>query len=118
MAWRPTRFLIEGMLDNTRPGKITGWMTFVGKKEKVTFDLEGDFQRDIRGAKIRFRGKAEGDVKKAREYMKGFGRYQIGKAGDMTAGFVPLERGLGNCYLEWFSKKNSRVVIELEQNRV
>jgi len=39
MAWRPTEYLIEGRLDNTAPGKVTGWMTFAGLKEKVTFDL-------------------------------------------------------------------------------
>jgi len=39
MAWRPTRFLIEGMLDNTQPKKVTGWMKFAGLNEKVTFDL-------------------------------------------------------------------------------
>src|SRR5207244_2413334 len=55
MAWRPTQYLLEGELDNTVPGKVTGWMRFVGLKRQVTFDLKGDFHRDIRGAKIRFR---------------------------------------------------------------
>jgi len=39
MAWRPTEYLIEGELDNTNPGKVTGWMRFAGLKDKVTFDL-------------------------------------------------------------------------------
>ena len=39
MAWRPTEYLIEGELDNTTPGKVTGWMSFAGMKEKVTFDI-------------------------------------------------------------------------------
>lgn len=86
MAWRPTRFLVEGMLDNTKPNKVTGCMKFVGLKEKVTFDLEGDFHRDIRGVKIRFTGDATGDTKQARQYMKGFARHQRGEVGDMTAG--------------------------------
>ena len=34
MAWRPTRYLIEGELNNTVLGKITGWMKFAGIKEK------------------------------------------------------------------------------------
>ena len=50
MAWRPMRFLIEGVLDNTVRGKVTGWMRFVGLQGKVTFDLDGNFHRDIRGA--------------------------------------------------------------------
>ena len=52
MAWRPNEQFIEGVLDNTVPGKVTGWMRFAGMKEKVVFDLEGNFHRDIRGAKV------------------------------------------------------------------
>jgi len=29
MAFRPTRFLIEGELDNTCQGKVTGWMNSI-----------------------------------------------------------------------------------------
>ena len=66
MAWRPTRYLIEGELDNTVPGKVTGWMEFAGMDGKVTFDLTGDFHRDIRGAKIHFVGQGQ----KARPYSR------------------------------------------------
>jgi hypothetical protein len=123
MAWRPARFLIEGMLDNTRPKKVTGWMKFAGLKERVTFDLEGDFHRDIRGARIRFTGDAEGGPEKAgteeaKEYMKDFAQHQTGKAGDMTAGLPPADYVSGYCYLEWYSEENGRVVIELDQNKV
>ena len=117
MAWRPTRFLIEGMLDNTRPKMVRGWMKFVGVKGKVTFDLEGDFHRDIRGAIICFTGDAEGNIKEAREYMKDFARHQTGKVGDMTAGLPPRDY-VDYCYLEWFSKENGRIVIELDQDKV
>jgi len=51
MAWRPHEFLIEGELDNSNPGKVTGWMKFVGLDGTVHFDLQGNFRRDIRGAK-------------------------------------------------------------------
>ena len=54
MAWRPTEHLIDGELDNTNPGKVRGWMRFAGMKSKMMFDLNGNFHRDIRGAKIRF----------------------------------------------------------------
>jgi len=65
MAWRPTTCLQEGELDNSCPNKVTGWMKFAGLKEKVTFELEGNFHRDIRGAKIYFTGDAyEGDFPK------------------------------------------------------
>ena len=39
MAWRTSEQFIEGVLDNTVPGKVTGWMQFAGMKEKVVFDL-------------------------------------------------------------------------------
>ncbi len=52
MAWRPTDVFIEGVLDNRIQGKITGWMLFAGMKDKVMFDLEGNFHRDIRGAMV------------------------------------------------------------------
>lgn len=61
MAWRPTTLLIEGMLDNTTPGKVTGWMKFAGMKEKVTFDLEGNFHGaldalDLKSAELKSGG--------------------------------------------------------------
>jgi len=37
MAWRPTAYLIEGELDNTASGKVTGWMRFAGIKEKASY---------------------------------------------------------------------------------
>jgi hypothetical protein len=117
MAWRPTRFLVEGMLDNTKTNKVTGWMKFVGVKSKVTFDLEGDFHRDIRGAIICFTGDAKAESKEAQEYMKDFAQHQTGKVGDMTAGLPPRDY-VDYCYLEWFSKENGRIVIELEQDKV
>jgi len=118
MAWRPTRFLIEGVLDNSTLNKVTGWMRFAGMKEKVIFDLEGNFHRDIRGAKIRFRGSAVNNNEEAEKYMEDFCQRQIGKVGDMTAGLPPEDYVSGQCYLEWYSNENGRVVIELEQKQV
>ena len=115
MAWRPTEYLLEGELDNTCPNKVTGWMKFAGLKEKVTFDLEGNFHRDIRRAKIRFTGDAyEGDFPEdAEKYMEGFAVQQTGKAGDITAGLPPHDYG-SSPYIEVYSDQNGRVVIELE----
>jgi len=115
MAWRPTSCLQEGELDNTCPNKVTGWMKFAGLKEKVTFELEGNFHRDIRGAKIHFTGDAyEGDFPEdAEKYMEGFALTQSGKAGDITAGLPPQDYGSAP-YVEWYGHQNGRVVIELE----
>ena len=102
MAWRPTQYLQEGELDNTRPNKVTGWMKFAGIKEKVTFDLTGDFHRDIRGAKIHFTGDAYEDSMDIDSdgYFDGFGRHQTGNAGDITAGLPPCDYGSTPYYAE------------------
>jgi len=125
MAWRPNENLIEGELDNTVPGKVTGWMRFLGMDEPVRFQLEGDFHRDIRGGKIRLRNSGpldrsqSGPVPEAesRSYMKGFSPVQTGKAGDITAGLPPQDYS-SYPYIEWYSGQNGRVVLELEPGQV
>jgi len=119
MAFRPTQYLIEGALDNTNPGKVTGWMRFVGLKEKVTFDLEGNFHRDIRGAKFHFIGDAYEDSVDidSGNYFDGFAQHQKGKVGDITAGLPPYDYG-NRPYVEWFGSENGRVVLELEPVQV
>lgn len=119
MAWRPTSYLQEGELDNSCPNKVTGWMKFAGLKEKVTFKLEGNFHRDIRGAKIYFTGDAyEGDFPEdAEKYMEGFALTQSGKAGDITAGLPPQDYS-STPYLEFYTEQNGRIVIELEPVQV
>ena len=115
MAWRPTQYLIEGELDNTCPNKVTGWMTFAGMKDKVTFGLEGNFHRDIRGAMIHFRGDAyedQADIDPG-DYFAGFAQHQTGKAGDITAGLPPHDYGT-RPYVEIYSEQNGRIVLELE----
>ena len=119
MAWRVSAYLVEGELDNTQPGKITGWMRFAGLKEQVTCDLKGDFHRDIRGAKIRFQGDAyETDAPAdAEQYMEGFASHQEGHVGDITAGLPPADY-VAYPYVEWYGQENGRVLIELEPVQV
>ena len=117
MAWRPTRYLLEGELDNTTTGKVTGWMRFAGMKNKVTFDLKGDFHRDIRGTRIRFAGDGEEEDVEAASYMEGFAEHQRGKVGDITAGLPPHDYGKAP-YVEIYSEENGRIVIELEPVQV
>jgi hypothetical protein len=119
MAWRPNECFIEGVLDNTVPGKVTGWMQFRGLSEKVTFDLDGNFHRDIRGAKIHLRGDGnKADESEAQNYMSGFALHQTGNAGDITAGLPPYDYVKNEVYVEWYGNENGRVVIELEQSQV
>jgi len=118
MAWRPTEQLIVGELDNTVQGKVTGWMQFAGMKEKMMFNLEGNFHKDIRGAKIRLRGEGDlFDVQKATEYMQGFSAMQKGKVGDMTAGRPPQDYAK-YPYFEWYSEDSGRCVLELGPEQV
>jgi hypothetical protein len=117
MAWRPSEYLIEGELDNTTPGKVTGWMRFAGLKKKVTFDLNGNFHRDIRGAKIRLRGEGCEDNQEAASYMEGFATRQTGEVGDMTAGRSPRDY-CAYPYYEWYGDDNGRVVVELDTDQV
>ena len=119
MAWRISESLIEGELDNTQPGKVTGWMQFAGMEEKVTFDLTGDFHRDIRGAKIHFTGsaaKADPTAGIASD-LDGLSPQQTGKTGDITAGLPPQDYG-DSPYIEWYSDDNGRMLIELEPPQI
>lgn len=117
MAWRPHQHLIEGELDNTQPGKVTGWMRFAGLERKVTFDLHGNFHRDIRGAKIRLRGAGRSDDREAAGDMDGFALRQTGQVGDMTAGLPPHDY-TAYPYIEWYGDDNGRVVLELDADQV
>ena len=119
MAWRPNEQIVEGILDNTVPDKVTGWMRFTGMKEKVIFDLEGNFHRDIRGAEVRLRGDGESaDTVQTGKYMEGFAVLQTGKVGDMTAGLPPYDYTKDTAYFEFYSEDNGRVVLELDTDQV
>jgi hypothetical protein len=83
--------LLAGELDNTKLGKVTGWMRFAGLKDKVLFDLRGDFHRDIRGTRIRLEGDGREDDPEAASYMDGFAKEQRGNVGDITAGMPPRD---------------------------
>lgn len=94
MAWRPYENLMNGELDNTKPGKVTGWMRFFRNRKpplRVTFDLAGDFHEDIRGALIRLSNPNPSDrhIDTKGSYMDGMARVQRGTVGDITAG-LPL----------------------------
>lgn len=119
MAWRPSEFLIAGELDNTVQGKVTGWMRFVGKRNKVKFNLDGDFHRDIRGAKIKFHNEqyTEADPQEAKKYLRAFESAQTGVVGDITAGLPPYDYGR-SPYIEWYGDDNARVVVEINPEQI
>ena len=92
-------------------------MRFAGLDRKVNFELEGNFHRDIRGAKIRFRGDGNADDLEAASYMEGFSLKQTGKAGDITAGKPPADYA-DYPYIEWYGDNNGRVVLELDAEQI
>ncbi len=111
-AWRPYETVVRGELDNTAPGRVTGWISFVGLDRPVTFDLAGDFHRDVRGTKIRFSNPTPAEAtEEAQKYMQGFSPHQTGTAGDITAGLPPHDY-VNYGYVEWYSDQNGRVVLE------
>jgi hypothetical protein len=123
MAWRPYENLIEGVLDNTVLGKVTGYMKFAGMKKTVTFDLKGDFHRDIRGTKIKLTGEGEDSDENS---MKEFSHTQTGDVGDITAGIPTGKNEQGEPtyeytsypYIEWYSDENGRCVLELSSDQI
>jgi hypothetical protein len=117
MAWRPSEYLIEGELNNTTPGRVTGWLRFAGLTQKAILDLDGDFHRDIRGTTVRLKGNESPDAQQAEKYMQGFSAEQVGTVGDITAGFEPQDY-VRYPYFEWYSEANGRVVLELEPYQV
>ena len=127
MAWRIEETVIRGELDNRVQGRVTGRIWFTGRPEPVELDLTGNCWRDLAGRRLEFTNpepKPGGPEKLA--------AVQQGRVGDITASRkvkvpdIPLDQigeyyaakqpfpwHWGNTlYLEWFSERNGRVVIE------
>ena len=117
MAWRPHEQLIGGELNNTVPGRVTGWLVFVGMDKPVKLDLVGDFHRDIRGTKVRIRNPNPTRDSDKVKYLEGFSPIQTGEVGDMTAGLPPQDY-VGYPYFEIYSEQNGRIVLELDPEQV
>jgi hypothetical protein len=119
MAWRLGTNLIDGTLDNTTPGKVTGTLRFIGRKRAVRIDLAGDILGDGGGKRLMLKNPNPLERnrvlplprgRKSQSYMTGFAAVQRGAVGTMTVD----ERG---CYLEWYGEKNGRTVIELPREQ-
>ena len=117
MAWRPKDNLIEWMLDNTVPGKVSGWLKFLGMKDIVRMDLAGDFHEDIRGKKLRLSNRKPSHRLGRTDYMNRFSAVQTGAVGDITAGLPPFPYSRWP-YVEWYGRENGRVVLEFEAGEV
>lgn len=117
MAFRPTPNLIEGVLDNTTPGRVTGWIDFYREGKQplhCVLDLDGDFHEDIRGRILHVWNEHPSDAgcdgslgRIEPEYIDHLNPTQEGIAGDITA------QHHRTVYIEWYSKRNGRVVLNI-----
>lgn len=127
MAWRIDEQVVRGEIDNRLRGCVKGRIWFVGRDEPVELKLEGNCWRDLAGRWLEFTNPdpKPGDI-------DSLAALQDGVVGDITASRkvkvleFPLDQlhlyyktgrempwHWGNSlYLEWFSARNGRVVIE------
>ena len=136
MAFRPDKSLLRAELDNTVRGRVTGTLWFAGRADPVTLDLSGDAWADVAGARITLSNPHpqpdnSGPVLSAE---------QRGRVGDITVSnrrkhFTVPEEEVNRAiregrlldlpwvwknavYIEWYSERNGRVVIESTEYEV
>lgn len=129
MAWRIQDSVIRGELDNRVKGYVHGKLWLAGLNHPVVLKLTGNCHADLAGCRLEFKNRLP-PVPLRRDAQ--LVEVQEGSVGDITAsrkvrvfdlplaeameqlrqGGKPLEH-MANClYLEWFSQRNGRVVIE------
>lgn len=132
MAWRPSDLVPEGELDNTMPGWTIGWVRLRGRAEPLRLKLAGNCHPDLAGWKFRIiRTDPVPDWTDDLDYT-GIATDQSGTVGDVTAdqilqhyecspeefvrrlheGDRPPTTLRKALYLEWFSNRNGRIVIQ------
>lgn len=127
MAWRIHEHILRGEIDNRTRGRVTGRIWLAGLDAPLVLDLAGDCQPDLAGCLLTFENPAP-----VPPTTRPPATQQRGTAGDLTAArkvrvfdlpieqaYPMLKRGekvsehLASClYLEWFSDRGGRVVIE------
>ncbi len=127
MAWRIEDSVVRGEVDNRVRGRVTGRIWFAGRPEPIVLQLMGNGWPDLAGRRLEFINPdpSPGD-------LDGLAAFQEGTVGDFTASRkvkvpeIPMDQigeyyaskkpfpwHWGNSlYLEWFSERNGRVVIE------
>jgi len=127
MAWRIHESVVRGELDNRTPGTVTGRLWLAGRGAPVQLKLRGNAHRDLAGCLLTFEHTQPETLQ-----PNSLAVIQEGVVGDLTASrkckvpTVPLEqvkeyyarreplpfRWANVVYLEWFSERNGRVVLE------
>ena len=128
MAWRLCDSVVRGELDNTVRGRVEGSIWLLGREAPVVLRLAGNAWRDLAGARLTF----ENPSPRRSDESVDLWTEHIGVVGDMTAsnkvrvydvpieealamiriGVQPPEHRANSLYLEWYSERNGRVVIE------
>ena len=129
MAWRIDESVVRGEIDNRKKGEVHGRLWLEGRAEPVMLELTGNAWPDLAGCLLTFTNRLS---PVQQPHLTGFDLLQRGSIGDLTASrkvrvfdvpteeaYLMCKRGkkppehLANClYLEWFSERNGRVVIE------
>ena len=127
MAWRIDEAVVRGELDNRVRDRVTGRIWLAGSAEPVVLDLQGNCWRDLAGRRLEFNNPEPkpGDLAKLAAIQRGtvgditasrkvkVPEIPLDQIGEYYAAKKPFPWHWGNAlYLEWFSERNGRVVIE------
>ncbi len=127
MTWRIHESVVRGEIDSRVKGRVTGRIWLAGLDHPVELNLKGNPWRDMAGHVLKF---THANPKPGN--LENLDAEQTGVVGDMTASRkvkvpeLPMEEIMrltkagepwpwhwANClYLEWFSERNGRVVVE------
>ena len=133
MAWRIHEHVLRGKIDNRKRGCVTGEIWLAGIDQPLVLELTGDCAPDLAGCELSFENPALIPMT-----TKPPAAQQRGPAGDITAARkvrvfdVPIEEALAMSkrgetppehmanavYLEWFSERSGRVVIQSADYRL
>jgi hypothetical protein len=133
MAWRLHEHVLRGKIDNRTRGRVTGEIWLAGIDQPLVLELAGDCAPDLAGCELSFENPDPVPMT-----TKPPAPQQRGPAGDLTAARkvrvfdVPIEEALAMSrrgetppehmanavYLEWFSERSGRVVIESADYRL
>jgi len=114
MALRPQRFLLEGVIDKTRPNRVVGWLKFAGLPDVMTLDIATagkDLDRDEGDGKIALLRNLHPERPEF-DYWDGVSPTQTGRLG------VTVERSDYGWYISWFSKETGHVTLELGRGQL
>ena len=129
MAFRIHDSVVRGEIDDRVKGIVRGKIWVEGRAEPVVLELQGNAWPDLAGCLLAFTNPQKPI---AHAHLDSLNPVQHGSIGDLTASRkvrvfdVPLEEALemihrkekppehmaNSLYLEWFSERNGRVVIE------